>query len=164
MTRLSRHHTYLAPPPLPLLPLVNSTDDEQEDWEREITCWKEKGGGEDAKSYDGQTAWSSINDSTLSDPPQPLSTSQVSELLYEFPGWQLDALPAYQPFSHTESASFSFFAKSEGRKIVSKILFAIFTFTVFLSASKFSRAVFRIVLAILVKHFATSQNIMKVKK
>ncbi len=34
-----------APPPPNSLPSVSSTGDTQEDWERETTCWRERGGG-----------------------------------------------------------------------------------------------------------------------
>ncbi len=47
----------LLPPASP----VSLTDDTQEDWERETTCWREReGGGGGAKSYDGEEAWSSL--------------------------------------------------------------------------------------------------------
>ncbi len=51
------------PHPLPPLPWVSSTGDTQEDWERETTWWRERGGGdgEGAKPYDGEKAWSSID-------------------------------------------------------------------------------------------------------
>ncbi len=55
-------------PPSPLLQLISSIGDTQKDWERETTCWRERGegGGRGVKSYDGETAWSSINNSILS--------------------------------------------------------------------------------------------------
>jgi hypothetical protein len=57
-----------APPPPPhppSLPSVSSTSDSQEDWESEITCWRERGGGR-AKSCEGEKAWSFINNSIFS--------------------------------------------------------------------------------------------------
>ncbi len=71
-TRLYRRlMIWLLPRPLPpSLPSVNSTCDTQEDWERETTCWRERGKewglSWGAKSYDGEKAWSSINHSILS--------------------------------------------------------------------------------------------------
>ncbi len=67
-TMLSRHcMIWLLPTPsFPPLPLVSSTGDTQKDWERETTCWRERrGGGEGAKSYDGDKAFVSINHSIL---------------------------------------------------------------------------------------------------
>ncbi len=55
---------WLNPHPIPL------SRDTQEDWERETTCWRERGGGGElgAKSYDrkkAKKAWSSIYHSIL---------------------------------------------------------------------------------------------------
>ncbi len=49
-----------APPPPSHPSLPSSTGDTLEDWERETTCWQERGkvGGGGAKSYDGKKAWS----------------------------------------------------------------------------------------------------------
>ncbi len=56
----------LAPPPFPPpLLSVSSTGDTEEDWEKRHYLSTEGGGGE-AKSYDGEKAWSSINHSILS--------------------------------------------------------------------------------------------------
>ncbi len=54
------------PPPSPVSKLDRRHI--QEDWERETTCWGRGGGGKaiGAKSYDGEKAWSSINQSILS--------------------------------------------------------------------------------------------------
>ncbi len=59
---------WLLSHPPPPVPLESSTGDTQEDWERETTCWRERGdeGGGGAKSYDGEKVWSSINHSILS--------------------------------------------------------------------------------------------------
>ncbi len=60
----------LAPrsPSPPSLPLVRSSSDTQESWERETTSWRERRewGGRGAESYDPKTVWSSINYSILS--------------------------------------------------------------------------------------------------
>ncbi len=55
-----RRMNWLLPHPLP--PLTGHT---QKGWERETTCWREKGRGVGggAKWYDGEKAWSSINHS-----------------------------------------------------------------------------------------------------
>jgi hypothetical protein len=42
---LARSMIWLLHPRLPL-PLVSSIGDTQEDWEREISCWRERGGGD----------------------------------------------------------------------------------------------------------------------
>jgi hypothetical protein len=57
----------LTPPPLPL-PSVSSTGDTQEsEKERQFADWREGGGGQVAKSYNGEKAWSSINPSILTE-------------------------------------------------------------------------------------------------
>ncbi len=71
-TRLSRRRMmWLLAHPLPPLPSAISTGDTQEDWERETTCWQERGvggawGGGEAYPDDGEKAWFSINHSILS--------------------------------------------------------------------------------------------------
>ncbi len=53
--------------PSPPLLSVSSTNDTQEDWEREKIIWREGGGDErGAKLYGHERAWSSINHSILS--------------------------------------------------------------------------------------------------
>ncbi len=53
----------LYPPPLS----VSTTGDTQEDWERETTCWRERGWwGRSQIIRQGETAWSSTNYSILS--------------------------------------------------------------------------------------------------
>ncbi len=56
---------------LPPPPEVSSTGDTQEDWERETTCWRDRGegGGRKAESCDRKKkkAWSSINQLIISD-------------------------------------------------------------------------------------------------
>ncbi len=63
--RLSRRcMLWLLSPPLTPLPSVSSSGDTQEDWERETTCLTEdgeEGGGGGAEIYDGEKAWSTIN-------------------------------------------------------------------------------------------------------
>jgi hypothetical protein len=137
---------WLLPRPLPPLPSVNSTDDKQEDWEREITCWQERGWGGGAKSYDDQTAWSSINHSILSDPPQPLSTSRVSVWIPRMAIRHPSCISAIQPY---RKCVFFIFGEKWRTQNCFQNLIRYFTYTVFLSASKFSLAVFRIILAIL---------------
>ncbi len=47
--------------------VLDWTGDTQEDWEREMICWRERGmGGRGAESYDRKKAWSYINHSILS--------------------------------------------------------------------------------------------------
>ncbi len=57
--RLSR---FLTPSPVSRL----DRGDEQEDWERETTCWRKGGGGRGADSYYRKKAWSCIEHSILS--------------------------------------------------------------------------------------------------
>ncbi len=74
----------LAPtPPIhpPPLPSGSSAGDTQEDWERETTCWRERGGCGGAKSYDGEKAWSSINHSILSGPTCDEVSKRISRAI-----------------------------------------------------------------------------------
>jgi hypothetical protein len=55
--------------PSPLLSSVGSSDDTQEDWERETSCWRESEEGirlEPKHTTVRKPAWSSINQSILS--------------------------------------------------------------------------------------------------
>ncbi len=67
-TRLSRRRViWLLPHPFPPLPAVSWIGDTQEDWEmRQLADGR--GGGEGAKSYNSEKAWSSRNHSKLSGP------------------------------------------------------------------------------------------------
>jgi hypothetical protein len=60
---LSPSYDLAIPHPYPPLRKVSSTDDTQEDWERETTRGRGRGG---EKSYDGKKASSSVNHSILS--------------------------------------------------------------------------------------------------
>ncbi len=79
--------------PTPSLPSKSSTGDTQEDWKRETTADGRWGGGRGAKSYDGEKAWSSINNSILyvqrSESPEPSTSSYLSSRESSRPNSQL---------------------------------------------------------------------------
>ncbi len=59
---------------------VCSTGSTQEDWERETTCWRERGGGRGAKLYDRKKSWPSYNQTIVS---VPHISKSISFLLQE---------------------------------------------------------------------------------
>ncbi len=75
------------PPRLFHSPVSSSTGDTQKDWERETTCWRERGWGmgvgeEFRIIYDLKEPWTSVNHSTLSEldhlqPPPPPSPNPL---------------------------------------------------------------------------------------
>ncbi len=83
MTRLFPRSYDLAPrpPSPPPLPSVSSTDDTQEDWERETTCKdgrRGEGDGRGAESYDCKKAWAFYKLFTTLCSLPPLPTLRVS--------------------------------------------------------------------------------------